>query len=693
MQIVLKGLNRMTVRRKIMCTIFFAIIITSTLITVFTLIQMHNLKNDMVEITSGENDKLYSDNVDRAKENGQEISTLISDDMMEDFKQKLETVESDLAFVKENIEQVYREEIELSSNISDEESTIIRSGVNYNDISAEFNKIKGVRSLIKNVDEKSSLGQIYYSTDSGITIFGDLDIEYDKVENADRRTRSWYDRAVKSKGIYWSEIYIDVITGKPTLTCSIPVYGSDGSVKGVVANDIHVDQFTKDIFEENMDIIEFAFMMKHDGTFLIGSKDENIGIYLSNEGINQVHEYIKKGDTTGSIFVDNKYMLFGSSLDKSDIFIGILLSNDDIFKDANEVGESISASNTKVINHVQDKTKSMIIILAVLIVISILISLCISLFVARTIVNPISVLTAGVKKISEGDLDYTISVNTNDEIKDLSVAFNNMTKEIKEYINNLSIVTADKERIATELNVARKIQSSMLPCIFPPFPNNKEFDIMALMNPAKEVGGDFYDFFLIDDDHLAFLVADVSGKGVPAALFMVVAKTLIKNNLQHIGDPAKTLNIVNNQLCENNEANMFVTAFVSVLNIKTGELTYCNAGHNPPLVYYAKAGKYEFINPKPNFILAAMKNLNYKNEKIRFEKGGRMFCYTDGITEAMNKEEQLYSEKRLLETLNNESIKNASLKSVIEFVRKDIEKFANGSVQFDDITMILVERK
>lgn len=386
-------------------------------------------------------------------------------------------------------------------------------------------------------------------------------------------------------------------------------------------------------------------------------------------------------------------MLSGSNMEKSDIFIGVLVSNNNIFKDANEVGESISASNTKVINHVQDKTKSMIIILAVLIVISILTSLCISLFVARTIVNPISVLAAGVKKISEGDLDYTISVNTNDEIKDLSVAFNNMTKEIKEYINNLSIVTADKERIATELNVAKKIQSSMLPCIFPPFPNNKEFDIMALMNTAKEGGGDFYDFLLIDDAHLAFLVADVSEKGVPAALFMVVAKTLIKNNLQHIGDPAKTLNIVNNQLCENNEANMFVTAFVSVLNIKTGELTYCNAGHNPPLVYYAKSGKYEFINPKPNLILAAMKNLNYKNEKIRLEKGGRMFCYTDGVTEAMNKEEQLYSEKRLLETLNNESIKNASLKSVIEFVRKDIEKFSDGAVQFDDITMVLVERK
>lgn len=683
----------MTIRRKITCTIFFAIIITSTLITVFTLIQMHNLKNDIVEITRRKNEKLYAENVDIAKKNGQDIATLVSENILKEIEQKLETVESDLAFVKENIEQAYKGDIEISSNISDKESTIIRSGVNYDDISDEFNKIKGIRSLIKNVDKKSLLGHIYYSTDSGITIFGDINIEYDKVENADRRTRSWYEEAVKSKGIYWSEVYVDVITGKPTLTSSIPVYDSDGSVKGVVANDVHVDQFTKDIFEENMDIIEFAFMMKHDGTFLIGSKDENIGIYLSDEGINQVHEYIKKGDTTGSIFVDNKYMLFGSSLDKSDIFIGVLLSNDDIFKDANEVVESISDSDIKVVNHVQNKTTSMIIILTGLTVVSIIISLCISLFVARTIVNPISVLTAGVKKISEGNLDYTINVNTNDEIKDLAVTFNNMTKEIKKYIENLSIVTAAKERIATELNVAKTIQSSMLPCIFPPFPDNKEFDVMAAIHSAKKIGGDFYDFFLIDDEHLAFLVADVSGKGVPAALFMVVAKTLLKNNLQNIGNPAKTLNIVNNQLCENNEANMFVTAFVSVLNIKTGELTYCNAGHNPPLVYYAKTGKYEFIKPKPNFVLAAIKDLNYKNESIKLEKEGKIFCYTDGVTEAMNKEEQLYSEKRLLETLNNENIKNASLKSIIEFVRKDIKKFVNGAAQSDDITMIIVERK
>ena len=196
---------------------------------------------------------------------------------------------------------------------------------------------------------------------------------------------------------------------------------------------------------------------------------------------------------------------------------------------------------------------------------------------AKSITKPISALQDGVSTIASGNSDYMIDIKTNDEIETLGEKVNEMAVDLKEYINNLSKVTAEKERIGAELNVATGIQKSMLPCIFPPYPEREEFDIFATMTPAKEVGGDFYDFFFVNDDNLAIVMADVSGKGIPAELFMVIAKTLIKNNAQYGKNPKETLEAVNNLLCENNEAGMFVTAFLGNIELSTGKFTYANA--------------------------------------------------------------------------------------------------------------------
>lgn len=280
-------------------------------------------------------------------------------------------------------------------------------------------------------------------------------------------------------------------------------------------------------------------------------------------------------------------------------------------------------------------------------------------------------------------------IKTNDEIECLSEAFANMTEDINLYIDNIQQITADKERIAAELNVATTIQTSMLPCIFPAFPEREEFDIYATMQPAKEVGGDFYDFFLINETHLGIVIADVSGKGVPAALFMVIAKTLIKNHAQSGKSPEEVFDTVNAQLCENNEAGMFVTAFMGVLNLETGELVFANAGHNPPLIK-KKDGKYEWLKTKPGFVLAGLEGVKYMRREITIESGDTLFLYTDGVTEALNPEKQLYSDERLNITLN-EIDGNAELKDILRTVKKDIDSFANGENQADDITMLVMK--
>lgn len=246
------------------------------------------------------------------------------------------------------------------------------------------------------------------------------------------------------------------------------------------------------------------------------------------------------------------------------------------------------------------------------------------------------------------------------------------------------------ERIGAELNVATQIQASMLPCIFPAFPSRREFDIYATMTPAKEVGGDFYDFFLVDDDHLALVMADVSGKGVPAALFMVIAKTLLKNAVQTGLGPKAALEKVNNQLCENNEAEMFVTVWLGVYEISSGKLVAANAGHEKPAILRAD-GKFELYSDKHGFVLAGMENTRYREYALQLEAGDALFVYTDGVAEATDARNTLYGTQRMLDALNRNP--GAGPEALLRQVKADIDAFVGEAPQFDDITMLALKVK
>lgn len=276
------------------------------------------------------------------------------------------------------------------------------------------------------------------------------------------------------------------------------------------------------------------------------------------------------------------------------------------------------------------------------------------------------------------------------EVGILALSFEKMINDLKIYIKNLEKVTAEKERINTELNVAQKIQADMLPRKFPAFPEINEFDVYAMNIPAKEVGGDFYDFFLIDDNHLAIVIADVSGKGVPAALFMVIAKTLIKNQTQLGKSPSEVFTTVNNQLYEGNDESMFVTAWMGILEINTGIFTYVNAGHNNPLIKH-DYNDYDWLKSKPGFVLGGMENIQYQQNKITLKSGDRIYLYTDGVTEAINFKDELFGDSRLKKIINNKN--DPELKKLLDYVQKEIDIFVNGKEQFDDITMLVMEYK
>lgn len=315
------------------------------------------------------------------------------------------------------------------------------------------------------------------------------------------------------------------------------------------------------------------------------------------------------------------------------------------------------------------------------------------LLVKWMVLNPVEKLSEFTTEITKtGNFSkQEIEIKTGDEIEALGQSFNYMMERLEDYIKDLTVVTAEKERIGAELNVATQIQSSMLPCIFPAFPDRDELDIYATMTPAKEVGGDFYDFFMVDERHVAIVIADVSGKGVPAALFMVIGKTLIKDHTQPGRDLGEVFTEVNNILCESNDNGMFITAFEGVLDLVTGEFRYANAGHEMPFIY-RKDGGYEAYKIRPGFVLAGMENIKYKEQKIQLNIGDKIFQYTDGVTEATDKDNQLYGMDRLHKVLNEKCL-DCNPEQTLKLVKEDIDAFVGDNDQFDDITMLCLEYK
>ena len=333
-------------------------------------------------------------------------------------------------------------------------------------------------------------------------------------------------------------------------------------------------------------------------------------------------------------------------------------------------GRSVNEMNSLIS---KQKTRGIILIILAMVLISAALG-----YIVTNMLSAIKSINKRLNTIATGEFpEKPLDVDTHDELSDVAQCVNDMVESLKE-----------KDRIGMELSLATDIQAHMLPSIFPAFPEHNEFDIYATMDPAKEVGGDFYDFFMLDDQHLAIVIADVSGKGVPAALFMVIAKTLIKNHAQSGLSPAEVFTRVNQMLCEGNEAGLFVTAWMGELELTTGKLTYVNAGHNPPLIKLADGG-FTYLKSRAGFVLAGIDAMRYKQNELMMHPGDRLFLYTDGITEATDNNDELYGEERLADYLNAHP--SDSVRDVLKGLRSDIDAFVGEAEQFDDMTMLILE--
>lgn len=612
-----------------------------------------------------------------------------SRNIFEPSKNDIDKITAQLLFSSEVVDKsspILRQEIGLTANIQD---FLIQINTNSNVIISS-----------------------YVASKNGFTIMVDR-FAGRKFQNSDIKpdfynatSRPWYIQAKKEDKTIFTDIVIDALGGGPCIICATPYY-ANGQFAGVVGMGTFLDNINEIILNTKIGDNGFGFVINKQGQII--ASPHTTGDLIT--GINNIKDLRQSTNTSladavqkiinekaglTEANIDGKdYYLAYAPMKNTDWYFVTAMEVDTVIAPAKETHENIINIATEYMDNLSEKTKMTVIGMIISISMLLFFITYIGWSLADYLTKPIRQLSKGVQQIAMGNFNGKLNIHTGDEIESLAISFNAMTTELQTYIKNLEQITAEKERIATELNVATNIQKNMLPCIFPPYPDRKDFDIYAVMYPAKEVGGDFYDFYLLDENHLVITIADVSDKGIPAAMFMVITKTILKNFVMSMTSPddfSAVVQCANRQLCENNEEMMFVTVFMGMLDLKTGKFIYVNAGHTPPMIRHKRKddSTFEYLPVEKNCVLGINEEAQFKQQEVYLKQGDELFLYTDGVTEAINKEKKLYSIERLYSNLNKINQKS-SCQDILRDVKLSIDEFAQGMYQSDDITMLAIK--
>lgn len=515
--------------------------------------------------------------------------------------------------------------------------------------------------------------------------------------------RDWYKGAMEEGGLYFTDIVSDVFTGQYCVMCAMPIY-ADGEIVAVAGADLFLDNM--EVYVNNMDESDgFVCIVNEKGHVVFSPRKSGI---FQVKGDGEAEDLRTVGNEALSAFIsealtqntDVKLVeADGASWYMTGAPIGTVgwtiinmvdkgLTDQPTLMMAaqyDDISEQAVSSFEDGISHARTWMTVMLLIVTVLALVG-------ALTVSKRIVKPLETMTQRVISLGGEDLQFMMedTYRTGDEIEALAESFATLSARTLEYVDQVRKVTAEKERIGAELSLATQIQASMLPHIFPAFPERSEFDIFASMDPAKEVGGDFYDYFLIDDDHLCMVIADVSGKGVPAALFMMASKIILQSVAMMGLSPAGILQRTNEAICSNNEAQMFVTVWLGILELSTGKLTAANAGHEFPAIRKPN-GDFELFKDKHGFVIGGMDGVRYKEYELQLEPGSKLFVYTDGVAEATSAEKELFGTERMVEALNADP--QAAPQEILKNVRASVDGFVKEAEQFDDLTMLCMEYK
>ncbi|MDE6387013.1 MAG: SpoIIE family protein phosphatase [Lachnospiraceae bacterium] len=569
--------------------------------------------------------------------------------------------------------------------------------------------------LVQYNANNSMVSSAYIATESGWMIQADY-IPYSKYNttdaNADRnrqllfeaQDRQWYKRAkeIGSGQVVYTDVIRDVHGGGDCIVCASPVYRGE-KVVAVAGVGSYLETINNAVLGIDIGEGGYAFLVNEDGQVIVsGEPDGETAAYAeqivdlresSNMMLAQAAAGMVSGDTDSvELTLDGRevYLAY-APLKHLGWSLVTVLEEEKVIAPAKESQSAILALSDE-LDDKQDEAIRGVMLAFVVALVCVTLLVCISgTMFSMKLTEPICSLTEEVLSWDGSDFGQRISVKTGDEIEDLGEAFNDMIDQIEEYVENLSYVTTEKERIRTEIQVASGLQADMLPDAERMFTNREDFVLAASMIAAKGVGGDFYDFFLLDEERLALVIADVSGKGVPAALFMVVSRMMIRSRLMRLGrkerELSRAVEEVNRSLCDNNKDGMFVTAWIGVLNIANGEVDFVNAGHCRPLVI-RKSGESEYDTTFSGMMLAGMEDTTYRQGKLKLGKGDMLLLYTDGVTEANDSQQNMYGEERLKKTVKEAG--NMSPRELLAVLWKAVDDFCQEEPQFDDITMLAV---
>jgi sigma-B regulation protein RsbU (phosphoserine phosphatase) len=515
----------------------------------------------------------------------------------------------------------------------------------------------------------------FWRTKKGLefSLLGGRDYDYFSLD--------WYQIPKELGRPQWTEPYFDVGGGNILMsTYSVPFYRKEGGrrlLAGIVTADISLEWLRDVVSSIKVLQTGYGFLTSRNGTFITHPSkgmimNETIFSIAEEKRDRRLREIGRRMIAGGSAFIPvgtvfgKESWLCYAPVPSSGWTLSVVFPKDELYHDVNRL-----TANAALLAAAGIMLLSFVIVL-----------------ISRSITRPLRAMAKATEEMAKGNLDAPIPiVKSHDEVGILAESFRKMGESLKKYIKDLTETTAAKERIESELSIAHDIQMSILPKIFPPFPDRPEFDVYALLEPAREVGGDFYDFFFIDDTHLCFVIADVSGKGVPSSLFMAVAKTLIKTAARKLVPPHLVLSTVNNELCRDNTTGMFVTIFLGILDTETGEVQSVNGGHNPPLTV-GRDGSAKFLKVSPGLVVGAFEDFAYVTDRIVLGEGETLFMYTDGVTEAMNPAHELFSEERLRDSLT--SMPTLTLEEMIGKLTEEVIFFAECAPQSDDITMLAI---
>ena len=575
----------------------------------------------------------------------------------------------------------------------------------------EIWKLGNLQDMLVQYNANSDMvSSAYLATISGWMIQADY-IAYSKYTEAGDRPdfyeagdRQWYRRALiagEGETVY-SDVIRDIHQGRDCIVCAQPVY-LDGETVAVAGVGSYLDTVEEAVLRTTIGESGYAFLVDQEGKVVISPKTEGETKASAkdlrngeNAGLAELAAGMAAGESgAGRLTVDGRevYLAYAPLGNPGWSFVTVM-DVEEVIEPAAGMEQRI-LKNTREVSKAQEQAARKALFFFILTAMAAAsMTVPVSMLSAGRITEPVRRLTKDVAEIDGEHLGHRVFIRTGDEIEALGHSFNRMREQLEDYIGKLAAVTAEKERIRTEIQVASRLQADMLPDAAGAFADKTEFMLDASMTPAKGVGGDFYDFFLLDRDHLALVMADVSGKGVPAALFMVAARTLIRIGISACrgnakeGALAEAMAEVNGSLCGNNKNDMFVTAWVGILNLSTGVLRFVNAGHCPPVIL-KKEGSCAYEKRMGGFVLAGMEGSGYREYGLTLQAGDTLFLYTDGVTEASDRERRLFGEERLLRTAQR-----ASGNVPTDFLRRiwaDIQVFQGEEEQFDDITMLALQ--